>query len=199
MTNPQLHMQLSKMLRNSNQAHYAAISATKDDDPEWPLWFADHLQKPLGQALDTEFYKSQLIYCLMNADFERTARAPDADWSDFVAKEFIDHYAPSETAKVDKLALYYSPTCPFCQRVMKGIARLGLDVEMRNVIEDSDRRDELIEARGRATVPVLRIESPDGEVRWMPESLDIIHYLDHTYGDEGAPGDNSIHDHGETK
>ena len=186
MTNPQLHSRLSEMLRNSSQAHQAALSITKDEDPEWPLWYADHLQKPLGQALDTEFYKSQLIYCLMNADFEHAARAPEKEWEDFVAHEFIEHYAPSETAETDRLALYYSPTCPFCQRVIKAIARLGLDVEMRNVIEDSSRRDELIEARGRATVPVLWIQSPDGEVRWMPESLDIIHYLDHMYGEQAV-------------
>lgn len=186
MSNPELHLQLSELLRNSRLAHQSALLTSRNEDPEWPLWYADHLQEPLGQALDTRFYKSQLIYCLMNADFEHTARAPEAEWEDFVASEFIEHYAPSETAEADRLALYYSPTCPFCQRVMKAIARLGLDVEMRNVIEDSSRRDELIEARGRATVPVLRIQSPNGEVRWMPESLDIIHYLNHMYGKPAA-------------
>ena len=72
-------------------------------------------------------------------------------------------------------------TCPFCQRVMKTIAALGLDVEMRDVVTNSQWRDELIEARGRATVPVLWIQSPDGGVRWMPESLDIIQYLERTF------------------
>ena len=183
MTQPQLHSQLSNLFKDAGRAHHAAFIDTDGEDPEWPLWYADHLRKPLGEALDTSFYKSQLIYCLMNADFEHAARAPDTDWADFYASEFIEHYAPSETAEADQLALYYSPTCPFCQRVMKVIARLGLDVEMRNVIEDSDRRDELIEARGRATVPVLWIKSPEGEVRWMPESLDIIRYLEHMYGE----------------
>jgi glutaredoxin 2 len=55
---------------------------------------------------------------------------------------------------------------------------------MRNIIKNPDRRDELIEARGRATVPVLWIKSPDGNVRWMPGSLDIIRYLEDTYGPE---------------
>ena len=40
--------------------------------------------------------------------------------------------------------------------------------------------DELIESRGRATVPVLRITSPNGEERWMPESPDIVRYLETT-------------------
>lgn len=182
MSNPQLQTELTELFRNTGQAHHAAFFESDGEDPEWPLWYADHLREPLGEALDTDFYKSQLIYCLMNADFEHAARARGTDWADFYAREFIEHYAPSETAETDRLALYYSPTCPFCQRVMKVIARLGLDVEMRNVMEDPKRRDELIEARGRATVPVLWIKSPEGEVRWMPESLDIIRYLEHMYG-----------------
>lgn len=186
MTHQRLQTKLTQLFRDSAQAHHAAFSATEGDDPEWPLWYADHLQKPLGQALETEFYKSQLIYCLMDADFEHTARAPDTDWADFFATVFIEHYAPSETATVDKLALYFTASCPFCHNVMKAIARLGLEVEIRDVIMDRTRRDELIHARGRATVPVLWIESPDGEVRWMPESRDIIHYLEHMYGPEAA-------------
>jgi glutaredoxin len=182
MTDQHLHTQLSRLFRESAQAHHAAFSTTDGEDPEWPLWYTDYLQKPLGQALDTSFYKSQLIYCLMNADFEHTARAPDTDWADFYAAEFIEHYAPSETAAADKLALYTMAGCPFCRRVNEASARLGLDIELRNVGEHRELREELIEARGRATVPVLWIQSPDGEVRWMPESRDIIHYLDHMYG-----------------
>ncbi|MBW2222756.1 MAG: glutathione S-transferase N-terminal domain-containing protein [Deltaproteobacteria bacterium] len=70
---------------------------------------------------------------------------------------------------------------------MRGvIGELGLDVEMRNIYEDKTRREELREARGRTTVPVLRITSGDGQVRWMPESADIIRYLQVTYGRAAA-------------
>ena len=75
-----------------------------------------------------------------------------------------------------------SAGCPFCWRVTDVIDRLGLDVEVRDVLISRERRNELVEARGRATVPVLWIQSPDGSVRWMPESMDIIHYLEHMYG-----------------
>lgn len=182
MTDQHLHRQLSRLFTDTAQAHHAAFAATGGEDPEWPLWYTDHLQEPLSQALDTTFYKSQLIYCLMNADFDHKALAPGTDWVDFYAAEFIEHYAPSETASTDKLALYTMAGCPFCRNVNATIARLGLDIEMRDVRAYRDLREELIEARGRATVPVLWIQSPDGEVRWMPESQDIIHYLEHMYG-----------------
>jgi len=183
MTNPRLHTRLSRLFRDCERAHHAAISSAGGQDPEWPLWYADYLLIPLQQALETEFHKSQLIYALMNADFEHTARATDTDWAEFFAAEFIEHFAPSDTATADKLALYTTGSCPFCWRVTRAIDRLGLEVEMRDVFAQPARRDELLEARGRASVPVLWIQAPDGTVRWMPESEDIIHYLEHTYGE----------------
>ena len=184
MIDPQLQPALSQLFRDTAQAHHAAFAATDGADPDWPIWYADHLQAPLRQLANMEFYKSQLIYCLMNAGFEHVARAPETDWADFYANEFVEHFAASESASEDRLALYFLATCPFCQRVMKVIARLGLDVEMRDVAAHSTLREELIQARGRPTVPVLWIQSPDGAVRWMPESQDIIHYLESMYGQE---------------
>jgi len=182
MDRQQLQDRLRQLFRDCARAHDAAFPAANGEDPEWPAWYAAYLQKPLEHALDTEFSLSHLIYCLMNADFEHTARAPETDLADYFAACFIEHHAPSETAATDKLALYTSAGCPFCWRVINVVERLGLDVEMRDVLVSRERRNELVQARGRATVPVLWIQSPDGSVRWMPESLDIIHYLEHMYG-----------------
>ncbi len=114
----------------------------------------------------------------MNADFEQTARAPDSEWPEFYANHFLERFAPSSTPTEDKLVLYHSQTCPFCALVTSAIDRLGLDVELREISEDPRYCDELVEARGRATLPVLRIISPDGEERWVPESRDIVRYLE---------------------
>ena len=54
--------------------------------------------------------------------------------------------------------------------------------KLRDILLDEGYRDDLIAERGRATVPVLRITSPDGSERWMPESADIIAYLEELYG-----------------
>ena len=88
--------------------------------------------------------------------------------------------SPESTAG-DRLALYTMAMCPFGWRVGRTIKRLGLDVETRDVLLHPALRAELIEATGRATVPVLWIQSPDGSVRWMPESADIIQYLEQVY------------------
>ncbi len=77
-----------------------------------------------------------------------------------------------------KLSLYHFFGCPSCQLVRRAIGELGLEIENRNILESSERRRELVDATGRQTVPCLRIESGDGEVRWMHESRDIIDYLE---------------------
>ena len=117
----------------------------------------------------------------MNADFEHQARSPDSDWSEYYADEIIQRYASSDSPAEDSLSLYYYDGCPFCDLVRSAIDQLNIDVELRNIFEIPQHRDDLIDVRGRATVPVLRITSPNSEERWMPESRDIVRYLDTNY------------------
>jgi glutaredoxin 2 len=77
-----------------------------------------------------------------------------------------------------KLSLYHYFSCPFCALVRRVVDRLGLPIELRDILESSQRRQELVDATGRRTVPCLRIESEDGEVQWMHESRDIVAYLE---------------------
>jgi glutathione S-transferase len=76
-----------------------------------------------------------------------------------------------------KLSLYHFIGCPYCALVRRAIAELGLEVELRDILESPERRRELALATGRQTVPCLRIESENGGVRWMHESRDIVEYL----------------------
>lgn len=84
------------------------------------------------------------------------------------------------------LALYHYDACPYCARVREAIAELGVEVELRDVLETPEHRRELVRARGRGTVPVLRIEDEDG-VRWTAESRDIVRWLWRTYRDREPP------------
>jgi glutaredoxin len=172
---------LTEVFTETEKAHHEAFSATDGNDPEWPLWYADYLQEPMSDILQTRFLKSSLIYCLMDADFEYKARELDVQWQKFYSDHFIGHFAPTDTPTKDSLVLYHTPTCPFCNKVRQMIDQLDLEVELRNINEDTGDRDELVAVRDRATVPVLRITSPNGDERWMPESRDIISYLEKTY------------------
>ena len=78
---------------------------------------------------------------------------------------------------VAKLFLYHYQSCWYCMKVRRVIDELGIDVELRDVRRDPTHRADLLEARGRGTVPVLRIDRGDGEDEWMPESADIVDFL----------------------
>lgn len=79
--------------------------------------------------------------------------------------------------ELPSLVLYHSRSCVYCLDVRSEIERLGLDVALLDVGADEAKRQVLVRELGRRTVPVLRIQSRDGQVTWLPESLDIIEYL----------------------
>lgn len=93
---------------------------------------------------------------------------------------------PDEQAKVDnacgKLALYQFRTCPFCIKVRKEMARLGLNIELRDAQLDPAHKKALQEGGGRVKVPCLKITHDDGREEWMYESDDIIAYLHQRFG-----------------
>ena len=78
----------------------------------------------------------------------------------------------------ERLSLYQFQSCPFCAQVRDVIGRLRLEIEIRDIHQSPEHHRELVEATGRETVPVLRIEDTGGEIRWLTESLDIIDYLE---------------------
>lgn len=88
---------------------------------------------------------------------------------------------PGSADEQGTLSLYGYPQCPFCARVLRAIEELDLEVPLRNTMQDPSHRASVVEATGRGTVPVLRIEGADGDVQWLPESADIIRYLVERY------------------
>lgn len=80
------------------------------------------------------------------------------------------------------LSLYHFEGCPYCQRVRDAMKRLKVEIELRDIRKNAEHLAALRDATGRQTVPVLRIEEGEGKTRWMPESLDIVAYLDKQFG-----------------
>lgn len=89
----------------------------------------------------------------------------------------------SENAR--DLTLFHYDGCFYCERVREALGDLGLVVAEENILADPAAKRELVEARGRGTVPVLRIEEGEG-FRYLGESRDIVRYLYERFG--GDPG-----------
>lgn len=95
--------------------------------------------------------------------------------------------SPEKQAEVDdacaRLALYQFQSCPFCIKVRKEIARLGLKIELRDARNDPEHRQALESGGGRIKVPCLRIASEDGQDEWLYESNAINAWLHRRFGD----------------
>lgn len=189
MDRTKLHQKIADLLSSADAAHKLAENSSREEDQDWPIWYAEHLQAPLAMLFKQDFTRARLIYCLMSADFEYQAMATETEtqtdkkipWADYVARNLSERYAPADKPEQDHLALYHFETCPYCRKVQRVIDKLGLDVESRDISHSRKDYQDLLTARKRATVPVLRITSADGEDRWMPESDDIIRYLERNY------------------
>jgi len=73
--------------------------------------------------------------------------------------------------------LYYFSTCPYCIAVRLALWWLGLRIPLHDIMFHPEKNAELFAGGGKSQVPCLRIESENGDVRWMYESIDIIRYL----------------------
>ena len=78
---------------------------------------------------------------------------------------------------IKHLSLYHFKLCPFCIMTRRGIKKLDLDIELRDINKHPQHRKALLKGGGKAQVPCLRIENQDGKIRWLYESQDIIRYL----------------------
>jgi glutathione S-transferase len=72
-----------------------------------------------------------------------------------------------------ELVLYKYDACPYCQRVLSALGRLGYDVAMRDTREDPGAQAELVELGGMSQVPMLLV---NGAARY--ESAEIVRFLE---------------------
>ena len=79
------------------------------------------------------------------------------------------------------LELYELQGCPYCAKVTDKLDELDLDYESHMVPSAHAERDEVEAVSGQTGVPVLVDEEND--VEGMPESDDIVEYLEENYGD----------------
>jgi glutathione S-transferase len=75
------------------------------------------------------------------------------------------------------LSLYYFETCPYCVRVLDAMKEMDVALPLKHILHEPAHGEELVREGGKDQVPCLKIESGNGTVTWLYESLDIIDYL----------------------
>ena len=81
------------------------------------------------------------------------------------------------------LELYTLPGCPYCAKVERKLEALDVEYVAHEVPGAHGARTEVEAISGQTYVPVI-VDEPHG-VSGMPESDDIVAYLEETYG-QGA-------------
>lgn len=93
--------------------------------------------------------------------------------------------SPAEQASVEKkatyLTLYELRSCHYSAKVRRHIKWLNVPITTKDLKRCHAYQRELVTGGGRAQVPCLRIEKPNGNIEWMYESRDIIDYLDRKF------------------
>ena len=82
------------------------------------------------------------------------------------------------------LELYELPGCPYCAKVVSKLDELDLEYVSHEVPSSHGQREEVKEVSGQTGVPVL--VDTEHDVEGMPESDDIVAYLEKTYGEATA-------------
>lgn len=94
MERAELLRRVEGLLRDTAHAHHEAYAATDGADPEWPLWYAEHLQGPINALLGAELTRSELVYRILDAEQDRARRDPQADWVGFYAQRLLSAPTP---------------------------------------------------------------------------------------------------------
>ena len=59
-------------------------------DPEWPLWYANHVADDVRRILERpDLTVSRLVWAIVAADQSHRSEAPDVPWSRYYAEWFI--------------------------------------------------------------------------------------------------------------
>ena len=72
------------------------------------------------------------------------------------------------------LDLYYYDACPYCQKVLRVIDRMGIKdkITFKNILQSQEAADTLVRVGGKRQVPCLFIDGAP-----MYESDDIVTWL----------------------
>jgi hypothetical protein len=90
--------ELVAIFHETGPAHHRAFIRTDGADPEWPLWYAEHVQEHVNGLLKAKLTRSKIVQMLVTASEQQAVHAPEADWADFCADFFLKH-APKDAAR----------------------------------------------------------------------------------------------------
>ena len=98
---PDKHMtfeieQLAGLIAQVAEQHEESVAGGRDEDEEWPLWYAERLLEPLMRLFQLEIPLSLLVYLLVYADRQYHLEQPEEEWPLFVALTMQEEVSEQE-------------------------------------------------------------------------------------------------------
>lgn len=81
--------QIVDLLIETRRDHHRAYKETDGADPEWPAWYAKHLQRRLNTLLKSRLTESEIAEQLAALDEEHREAAPDVNWAEYYARALL--------------------------------------------------------------------------------------------------------------
>jgi glutaredoxin len=99
--------------------------------------------------------------------------------TDAFASSHPSTYVAAKRSEKKQLTLYMSPSCPYCQKVMRYLDKIGKTVPMKNTQSDAEARKELKNIGGKSQVPCLFIDGKalyesDAIIDWLCKHKDLL-------------------------
>lgn len=83
---------IGELVQSVAEAHHQAFIEVDGADPDWPIWYAEHLVDDLNALLGASMTTSELVYLLISADREQTTIAPGSSVPGFYGRFFASRY-----------------------------------------------------------------------------------------------------------
>ncbi len=82
--------ELAALFMQAGKAHHHAYIETDGDDPEWPLWYSEHLKESLPAMLGTPLTRSKIVFELVRLD--KAAVPSQTHWTQTYAEDLVGKY-----------------------------------------------------------------------------------------------------------
>lgn len=175
--------ELIKLFVVAGKAHESAFADRDGEDEDWPLWYAEFLKEKINKLLNTKISLSNLVYFLIQFENERNLWSENSEWTSFYSERLINKiplYAIRND--IEQISLFYATYCPFCASIMEKIKTLKIkNIILRDIYDNSGYHQELINERGKAIVPALKIRISDKNEIWYVDPNEIIVFLENSF------------------
>ena len=86
-----LNKNIVVLLEEAGKAHRAEFKTEIIEDPEWSLWFSEHMKDKLEVILNRHYTIGELVYLLTSAEKTHKKSFPEKDWLSYCADYLIQN------------------------------------------------------------------------------------------------------------